>query len=168
MSNAFSSVHVCERLLSLWKDWQSFLEVPADKSAGGFFICVIFRRVVKCVCSRLFLLQYASPNILHFEYKWYFGYMTESANSILQPKLVAVSNVISFANPKAPVYPRLALGKAWNEVSFLFRWWFFAYCSRCSLFLCLQVEFEMEIVWLSRIYCVKVLQFLCIMMWACK
>ncbi|KHN23986.1 Putative inactive purple acid phosphatase 27 [Glycine soja] len=28
-----------------------------------------------------------------------------------------VSNSISFANPKAPVYPRLALGKSWDEVS---------------------------------------------------
>ena len=36
---------------------------------------------------------------------------------MLQPKLVAVSNHISFANPKAPLYPRLALGKAWDEVS---------------------------------------------------
>ncbi|KAL5717529.1 putative inactive purple acid phosphatase 27 [Ranunculus cassubicifolius] len=33
------------------------------------------------------------------------------------PKLVAVSNVVSFANPKAPVYPRLAQGKAWNEMT---------------------------------------------------
>jgi hypothetical protein len=31
------------------------------------------------------------------------------------PKLVAVSNKIAFANPKAPVYPRLAQGKSWNE-----------------------------------------------------
>ncbi|RVW52656.1 putative inactive purple acid phosphatase 27 [Vitis vinifera] len=31
------------------------------------------------------------------------------------PKLVAVSNSVSFANPKAPLYPRLALGKAWND-----------------------------------------------------
>jgi hypothetical protein len=36
----------------------------------------------------------------------------------LQPTLVAVSNKIAFANPKAPVYPRLALGKTWNEVSY--------------------------------------------------
>ena len=35
----------------------------------------------------------------------------------LQPKLVAESNFISFANPKAPLYPRLAQGKSWNEVS---------------------------------------------------
>uniref|UniRef100_A0A7C9ABG3 Purple acid phosphatase n=1 Tax=Opuntia streptacantha TaxID=393608 RepID=A0A7C9ABG3_OPUST len=33
------------------------------------------------------------------------------------PKLVAVSNVITFANPKAPVYPRLAQGKSWNEMT---------------------------------------------------
>ena len=34
----------------------------------------------------------------------------------LQPKLIAVSTAIAFANPKAPVYPRLAQGKSWNEV----------------------------------------------------
>ncbi|RHN68641.1 putative phosphodiesterase I [Medicago truncatula] len=33
------------------------------------------------------------------------------------PKLVAVSNFIAFANPKAPVYPRLAHGKSWNEMT---------------------------------------------------
>ncbi|KAI9071511.1 hypothetical protein K1719_046519 [Acacia pycnantha] len=33
------------------------------------------------------------------------------------PKLVAVSNKISFANPNAPVYPRLAQGKSWNEIT---------------------------------------------------
>ncbi|KAI4988855.1 hypothetical protein ZWY2020_036172 [Hordeum vulgare] len=33
------------------------------------------------------------------------------------PTLVAVSNRIAFANPKAPVYPRLALGKTWNEMT---------------------------------------------------
>ncbi|XP_031125743.1 probable inactive purple acid phosphatase 27 [Ipomoea triloba] len=33
------------------------------------------------------------------------------------PKLVAISNSISFVNPKAPVYPRLALGKSWNEMT---------------------------------------------------
>jgi len=34
----------------------------------------------------------------------------------VQPKLLAISNTISFANPKAPLYPRLAQGKLWNEV----------------------------------------------------
>ncbi|RLN32938.1 putative inactive purple acid phosphatase 27 [Panicum miliaceum] len=33
------------------------------------------------------------------------------------PKLIAISNKISFANPKAPVYPRLSLGKEWNEMA---------------------------------------------------
>ncbi|KAL8143944.1 hypothetical protein V2J09_016976 [Rumex salicifolius] len=33
------------------------------------------------------------------------------------PKFVAVSNSISFANPKAPLYPRLALGKTWNKMT---------------------------------------------------
>uniref|UniRef100_A0A0A9ENA2 Purple acid phosphatase n=1 Tax=Arundo donax TaxID=35708 RepID=A0A0A9ENA2_ARUDO len=33
------------------------------------------------------------------------------------PKLIAVSNKVSFENPKAPVYPRLAQGKYWNEMT---------------------------------------------------
>ncbi|XP_006402109.2 probable inactive purple acid phosphatase 27 isoform X1 [Eutrema salsugineum] len=33
------------------------------------------------------------------------------------PNLVAVSNHVSFTNPKAPVYPRLALGKNWDHMS---------------------------------------------------
>ncbi|XP_075486985.1 putative inactive purple acid phosphatase 27 [Primulina tabacum] len=33
------------------------------------------------------------------------------------PKIVAVSNSISFMNPKAPLYPRLAQGKSWNEMT---------------------------------------------------
>ncbi|KAL1569810.1 putative inactive purple acid phosphatase 27, variant 2 [Salvia divinorum] len=33
------------------------------------------------------------------------------------PQLLAVSNSISFVNPRAPVYPRLALGKSWNEMT---------------------------------------------------
>ena len=33
---------------------------------------------------------------------------------------MAVSNQVAFANPNAPVYPRLAQGKQWNEVSSFF------------------------------------------------
>ncbi|KNA23063.1 hypothetical protein SOVF_028270, partial [Spinacia oleracea] len=33
------------------------------------------------------------------------------------PKLIAVSNTISFANPKAPVYPRLALADTWDVMT---------------------------------------------------
>ncbi|XP_016170274.1 nucleotide pyrophosphatase/phosphodiesterase isoform X2 [Arachis ipaensis] len=33
------------------------------------------------------------------------------------PKLVAVSKNVRFFNPKAPVYPRLALGKSWDEMT---------------------------------------------------
>ncbi|KAJ7943342.1 Purple acid phosphatase [Quillaja saponaria] len=33
------------------------------------------------------------------------------------PKLVAVSNRVTFFNPNAPVYPRLAQGKLWNEMT---------------------------------------------------
>ncbi|MED6206914.1 putative inactive purple acid phosphatase 27 [Stylosanthes scabra] len=39
------------------------------------------------------------------------------SGGLSQPKLVAVSNSISFMNPKAPVYPRLALGKSWDEMT---------------------------------------------------
>ncbi|OIT04742.1 putative inactive purple acid phosphatase 27 [Nicotiana attenuata] len=34
--------------------------------------------------------------------------------SSLAPKLIAISNHIAFANPKAPLDPRLALGKSWD------------------------------------------------------
>lgn len=36
---------------------------------------------------------------------------------LLNPKLVAVSNIVAFANPNVPVYPRLAQGKEWNEMT---------------------------------------------------
>ncbi|MBA0862647.1 hypothetical protein Goshw_011120 [Gossypium schwendimanii] len=39
------------------------------------------------------------------------------SNGFLNPKLVAVSNTVSFANPNAPVYPRLAQGKQWDEMT---------------------------------------------------
>uniref|UniRef100_A0A804LQW5 Purple acid phosphatase n=1 Tax=Zea mays TaxID=4577 RepID=A0A804LQW5_MAIZE len=39
------------------------------------------------------------------------------SGGLLKPKLIAVSNKVAFANPKAPVYPRLAQGKSWNEMT---------------------------------------------------
>ncbi|KAL2458348.1 putative inactive purple acid phosphatase 27 [Forsythia ovata] len=39
------------------------------------------------------------------------------AGGLSNPKLVAVSNSIAFANPKAPLYPRLAQGKSWDEMT---------------------------------------------------
>lgn len=39
------------------------------------------------------------------------------SGGLLKPKLVAISNTIIFANPNAPVYPRLAQGKQWNEMT---------------------------------------------------
>ncbi|GAB2280188.1 polynucleotide adenylyltransferase [Dionaea muscipula] len=39
------------------------------------------------------------------------------SGGIFTPKLVAVSSTIVFANPKAPLYPRLAQGKLWDIVS---------------------------------------------------
>ncbi|KAA3488052.1 putative inactive purple acid phosphatase 1 [Gossypium australe] len=37
------------------------------------------------------------------------------SGGLSNPKVVAVSNKVAFSNPKAPVYPRLAQGKVWNE-----------------------------------------------------
>ncbi|KAH6817967.1 purple acid phosphatase 27, partial [Perilla frutescens var. frutescens] len=39
------------------------------------------------------------------------------SGGLSNPQLLAVSNSISFVNPKAPLYPRLALGKSWNEMT---------------------------------------------------
>ncbi|KAI3952593.1 hypothetical protein MKW98_015822 [Papaver atlanticum] len=39
------------------------------------------------------------------------------SGGLAKPKLIATSNKISFANPKAPLYPRLALGKSWDEMT---------------------------------------------------
>ncbi|GMY15114.1 probable inactive purple acid phosphatase 27 [Fagus crenata] len=39
------------------------------------------------------------------------------SGSLSNPKLVAVSNFVTFSNPKAPLYPRLAQGKSWNEMT---------------------------------------------------
>ncbi|KAA8532899.1 hypothetical protein F0562_032984 [Nyssa sinensis] len=39
------------------------------------------------------------------------------SGGLLNPKLVAVSNLVAFSNPNAPVYPRLAQGKTWNEMT---------------------------------------------------
>ena len=60
----------------------------------------------------------ASPKLRTF--KCFDVLIYDKLTVFLQPKLVAVSNFISFANPKAPVYPRLALGKSWDEVSSCF------------------------------------------------
>ncbi|XP_060670610.1 probable inactive purple acid phosphatase 27 [Ziziphus jujuba] len=39
------------------------------------------------------------------------------SGGLSNPKLVAISNFVSFVNPKAPVYPRLAQGKSWDEMT---------------------------------------------------
>ncbi|CAF2149706.1 probable inactive purple acid phosphatase 24 [Brassica rapa] len=39
------------------------------------------------------------------------------SGSLDQPVLLGVSNPVAFVNPKAPVYPRLALGKSWDEMT---------------------------------------------------
>lgn len=55
---------------------------------------------------------------LHFNkcfsiFQWAINYFRE----FQQPKLISASSPISFANPKAPLYPRLAQGKTWDEVN---------------------------------------------------
>ncbi|EPS73168.1 hypothetical protein M569_01584, partial [Genlisea aurea] len=39
------------------------------------------------------------------------------AGGLKNPKLVSVSNTIAFDNPNAPLYPRLAQGKSWDEMT---------------------------------------------------
>ncbi|KGN63484.1 nucleotide pyrophosphatase/phosphodiesterase [Cucumis sativus] len=39
------------------------------------------------------------------------------SGGLSNPKLIAVSNPVSFKNPKAPLFPRLAHGKLWNEMT---------------------------------------------------
>ncbi|EFH69032.1 hypothetical protein ARALYDRAFT_888748 [Arabidopsis lyrata subsp. lyrata] len=39
------------------------------------------------------------------------------SGGLLNPTLVAVSNKVVFENPNAPLYPRLALGKEWDEIT---------------------------------------------------
>ncbi|CAK9330298.1 unnamed protein product [Citrullus colocynthis] len=39
------------------------------------------------------------------------------SGGLSNPKLIAVSNPLSFKNPKAPLFPRLAHGKLWNEMT---------------------------------------------------
>ncbi|KAI4336316.1 hypothetical protein L6164_014855 [Bauhinia variegata] len=39
------------------------------------------------------------------------------SGGLSNPKLVAISNYILFINPKAPLYPRLAQGKSWDEMT---------------------------------------------------
>lgn len=57
VSSTFVSVQVCELFqLQLCQDRKSLSGVSTDKSAGGFFICIIFRRDVKCVFVSLYVV----------------------------------------------------------------------------------------------------------------
>ena len=72
--------------------------------------------------SQFLLVFYGRPVLSTLQYftlglLWFLNDCLTSIFCEMQPKLVAVSNVIRFANPKAPLYPRLAQGKSWNEVS---------------------------------------------------
>ncbi|KAI3964406.1 hypothetical protein MKX01_028741 [Papaver californicum] len=52
--------------------------------------------------------------LINQRYDFAFGLFS---GGLAKPKLIAASNKISFANPKAPLYPRLALGKSWDEMT---------------------------------------------------
>ncbi|XP_060669417.1 probable inactive purple acid phosphatase 1 isoform X1 [Ziziphus jujuba] len=39
------------------------------------------------------------------------------SGGLSNPKLMALSNHVAFSNPNAPVYPRIAQGKLWNEMT---------------------------------------------------
>ncbi|CAH9101126.1 unnamed protein product [Cuscuta europaea] len=39
------------------------------------------------------------------------------SGGLSKPKLVAMSDIVSFENPNAPLYPRLAQGKMWDEMT---------------------------------------------------
>ncbi|CAH9131572.1 unnamed protein product [Cuscuta epithymum] len=39
------------------------------------------------------------------------------SGGLSKPKLVATSDIVSFENPNAPLYPRLAQGKMWDEMT---------------------------------------------------
>ncbi|KAL9226146.1 hypothetical protein vseg_001992 [Gypsophila vaccaria] len=108
-------------------DWIGVFS-PADFSAST---CMPenTRVIPPVLCTAPIKFQYAnysSPNYMHtgtgslklqlinqrsdFSFALFTG-------GLLNPKLVAVSNAVSFANPKAPVYPRLAQGKSWDEMT---------------------------------------------------
>lgn len=75
--------------------------------------------------------QHISSHILNSFWNWHFSWQFFM---LLQPKLIAISNKVSFQNPKAPVYPRLAQGKSWNEV-------------RIILLLIVTMQVDMLITW---------------------
>lgn len=81
------------------------------------------------ICTAPIKYQYANytsfdyekigKGVLHFRlinqrYDFGFGYFS---GDVSNPVLLAVSKPATFANPNAPVYPRLALGKSWNEIT---------------------------------------------------
>ncbi|KAI3976694.1 hypothetical protein MKX01_008552, partial [Papaver californicum] len=55
------------------------------------------------------------------------------SGGLTNPELIAVSNTVTFKNLNAPVYPRLAQGKAWNEVSSLDVSSNCGFCHSCAL-----------------------------------
>jgi hypothetical protein len=99
------SVSACKLLIWLRPVRERDSKIPVDQPATGFFLRIVHRWILKCE-----LLKHRGVRL---------GNLVIQSYAIhLQPTLVAVSNKIAFANPKAPVYPRLALGKTWNEVDF--------------------------------------------------
>ncbi|MFS8000530.1 putative phosphodiesterase I [Helianthus anomalus] len=66
------------------------------------------------------------------------------------PKLVAVSDPISFSNPKAPLYPRLAHGKAWDEYWYL-------YMVLCDVYIFVRCKFVGYVIVITSFGCNHVL-----------
>ncbi|XP_058226385.1 probable inactive purple acid phosphatase 27 isoform X1 [Rhododendron vialii] len=102
-------------------DWQDLM----DRELLCFNFSFHFRS------PKLFFLQYKYANFSNSGYtntgkaSLKFELINQRADfsfalftgGLSYPKLVAVSNIITFANPKAPLYPRLALGKSWDEMT---------------------------------------------------
>lgn len=73
--------------------------------------------VRSCFFDLLQLMGFCTHMLCHFSNVSYVDSLILFPLIVMQPKLVAVSNNVTFLYPKAPLYPRLALGKLWDEVS---------------------------------------------------
>ncbi|KAI8543978.1 hypothetical protein RHMOL_Rhmol08G0259300 [Rhododendron molle] len=120
-----------------WVDVHLVNSEPSENDWVGVFSpakinsssCFEVRDVAPHICSAP--LKYKYANFSNFGYtktgkaSLTFQLINQRADfsfalftgGLSNPKLLAVSNNISFANPKAPLYPRLALGKSWNEMT---------------------------------------------------
>lgn len=87
-------------------------------------------KLIMSSMSSVLLLQLAASQYSHcgnFHVNFESGLIDSDTGYLVfdaQPVLEGISNVVKFKNPKAPQWPRLALGKEWNEVrSKLHLWW---------------------------------------------